>query len=303
MTDQTSQISAAQGAPTVSRRTVLRAAAWTAPAVLVAAATPALAASGDLPGLRLLNTVTEAGDYVLDNPDESIGGAEGRRGYHNEGFEYRFRVENNGEAGSVLRGPVHISFYVPEQAQYWIQDGGEEAGWNGNYGNQWNSASPLFDVNGDGITDSRTSYMDHQHNTNQLGAIYSAGEVVENPYPYIGPYIGTGNPPTNPDRGTVRRVTLSVPLPEAGLEVGQWVQVTARWVIPARLRRPNNNKDNLWIQPEGARSFTWFSDVVVTSTGAGEGELIDSLDATPEPRPDGLWYFDGGPAWDFGHSY
>ena len=297
MTDQTSQISAAQGAPTISRRTVLRAAAWTAPAVLVAAATPALAASGALPGLRLLNTVTEAGDYVPGNPAESIGGAEGRPGYHNEGFEYRFRVENNGEAGSVLRGPVHISFYVPEQAQYWIQDGGGEE-WNDNYRNQLNSASPLF--SSPGITDSRTSYMAHQNNSNQLGATYSAAaEAVANPYPYT----GAGNPPTNPNAGTVRRVTLSVPLPEAGLEVGQWVQVTARWVIPPRLRRPNNNTSDLWIQPEGARSFTWFSDVVVTSTGAGEDELTSSLEATASAgRPDGLWYFDGGPAWDFGHA-
>lgn len=296
MTDQTSQISAAQGEPTVSRRTVLRAAAWTAPAVLVAAATPALAASVQTPGVRLANQVT-MDDYVGIGSINSLGGAERFYGRHMLGnaaaggswdwtdgwsgpaFHYSIPAEDPRRAangGAFTDEELHKDF----RYRIRVENTGETtltevrisfrvdtAGWG--FGRLLNnvdeSSRTVFD-----LTDAADSAS---LGGGTFGGVWS--------------YVWA-------DSGSSADVTLI--LSGAAIPPGGWVQISPRWWAlwdGLFISQPNGN-------PVPGNHYQWNSVIAVSATDEAD-DVVTDIQETGNSGT-GLWQFDGGRALNYGDT-
>ena len=296
MANQTSQISAAQGAPTVSRRTVLRAAAWTAPAVLVATATPALAASVGTPGVQLLNQVTTA-DYVGIGSINSLGAAERFYGRHMYG-----NANNGGnwdwtDDWSETPFPRSIPTADPRRTA----NGG--AFTDEDLHKDFRYRIRVANTGETNLTEVRISFrVDTSgwgfgrllNNVDERGfTVFDLTDPADSASEAGGTFGGAW---TYLWQGSGSEANVTLILSGATIPPGGWVQISPRWWAlwdGLFISQPNGN-------PVPGNHYQWNSVLTVSATDVQSAVVTDSENTGNSGG--GLWQFDGGRALNYGDT-
>lgn len=297
MTDQTSQISAAQGAPTISRRTVLRAAAWTAPAVLVAAGTPALAASVQTPGVRLANQVTVEDDYNGIGSINSLGGAErfyGLRGLGN--------MDTVGTWGwtDAPTGPAFPG-EIPSDDLRRKVNGGESD--DEELHKDFRYRIRVENTGETTLTEVRISFrvdtsgwgfgrlLNIVDESEPSRTVFDLTDAADSSASSRGTFGGVWDYAWV-DSGSTATVTMT--LFNAAIPAGGWVQISPRWwALWDGLFTSQTNGN-----PVQGNHYQWNSAVMVSATDEYDGTVADSQETGNSGT--GLWQFDGGRALNYG---
>lgn len=239
----------------LTRRTAITAAAWSAPVVAMAAATPAVAASGTFDPLANL----EVG---------ALGGAEGRYqtghnytggGVSDTDFRRAFYVKNTSTDGASFTGSLKIDFKFPRM---WNQAG---VGGNADAFNNWGTVD--LGGTGGGSIGSADAW--------QVGA--AATSYTQNTGYYAWTAVWLRNDPASV---TLRGVSLP-----AGATI--WfalnVAIPFSWI----------GDPGVYINPGQPNRIYWRSDVKITATTTG-GTNLGTYTTPVGTWGDGIWYFNGG---------
>lgn len=291
----------------ISRRTVATGLAWSVPAIALAAPAAYAVNSVVKPSLNLVNDISLA-DYknaagqTATNPDSlgtmnSLGGSERYYAYASDGtnternswrdsndFRYRVRVENVGEQGSVLRGPIKVTLWVPRtfSIKLFNADGsssGQTVTFNDTYG-PFVESGAVVDVAFSGTTGTWTYHFDKSATTT-----LTSGDTYYKAW-----------------------LQLDFASANEGLKAGEWAQASFDWTIrdynvgsyklADLLFRPaaaTNHK-----APVQGSAFTWFTNL--TATTADTTATVQEDATTKGTTGLGFWYFDGGMPRNYGDS-